>query len=228
MSKRLDDISSSLPYQVIQVINETGSIHYLDSIGQKHLFAERRLITLKQKIIRYKKKMEYSDGMPSSFPSALSIEMDFDHCILSLRSSLEHLAQLINSVAKLGLLPTGDSRNAVSLKNVTKKIDNNPEFKNNDHLFQLSVFLNEEMGEDWFKELHNLRIEIFHHKAPDILNPRVDPNKMDELFLIPRDCTITAKTKRDREICRFCENKINDIEYVLYNSYYLLSKYLSR
>jgi len=226
MSRRLDDIVQDLVYQVIRA---TGTYDYLDSACQKHLFTERRLITLKRKITNYKSKIEYRNGT-TIFPDTTSIEMDLDHCISSLRSSLEHLAQLINSVVKLGLQPTGYGKDTVSLQNVINAIDGSPKFKNNPNLSKLSSFLRNEMGKDWYKELHKLRIEMYHHKSRDILNhasPRTDPNKMDELFLIPQEVVISAKTKKDREICCFCQNRINDIENVLYNSFYLISKYLS-
>jgi hypothetical protein len=222
MSKRLDNIVSNLVYQVIRA---TGSYDYLDSTCQKHLFAERRLITLRRKITSYKRRIEFRNGT-TSFPSPLSVEMDLDHCISSLRSSLEHLAQIINSVAPLSLQPTGLGKDTVSLQNVVNAINNNSKFKNNQYLSKLSDFLRNEMNKDWYKELHKFRIEMYHHKSPDILNPRTEPNQMDELFLIPQDVAISAKTKKDREICSFCQNRVNDIEDVLYNSFCLISKYL--
>ncbi len=228
MSKRLGDIASDLVYQVVRAIGHYDD--YLDSACQKYLFAEKRLITLKRKITGYKKRIEYRNSI-TSFPSPLSIEMDLDHCILSLRSSLEHLAQLVNSVVQLGLQPTGyDKDTVVSLKNVVNAIDNNSKFKNNPNLSKLSCFLRNEMGKDWYKELHKLRIEMFHNKSRDILNhasARTDSNQIDELFLLPQDVVISVKNKIEREIRCYCQNRINDIENVLYNSFYLLSKYLS-
>ena len=226
MSKRLDDIVNDLLYQVFSA---TGTYEYLDSVCQKHLFAEERLTTLKRKITNYKRRIEYRNYI-TSFPDTTSIEMDLDHCISSLRSSLEHLSQLINSVAQLDLQPTGYDKDAVSLRNVIKAIDCKPKFKNNQNLSKLSLLLRNEMGKDWYKDLHKLRIEMYHHKSRDILDhasPRTDPDQMDELFLIPQEVVISAKTKKEREICYFCQNMINNIEDVLYNSFHLISKYLS-
>lgn len=224
MSKRLDDIEEDLAHQVFS----TTSWDYFSSICLKYYFAKKRLVNLKRKITRYKSRIEFRNGI-TSFPDISSIEMDLDHCITSLRSSLEHLAQLINSVAPLNLQPTGYGEDIVSLQHVINKIDCSPEFKNNPNLSNLSSFLSDEMGKDWYKDLHKLRIEMYHHKSRDILDhtsPRTDPNKMDELFLIPQD-VVSAKNKKDREICHFCQNRINDIENVLYNSFCLISKYLS-
>ena len=226
MSKRLDDILSYLVYQTVGV-GEIGYNEYLDSASQKYLFAEKRLITLKEKEKRNQRKIGYWGSTPGSFPSPLSVEMDLDHCIISLRSSLEHLAQLINSVVKLGLQPTGRGEGTVELQRVVNKIGGSSKFTDNPYLSELSYFLRNEMDKDWYKELHKLRIEMYHHKSRDILNHRTDTNRLDELFLIPQDVFTSVKTKKDREICCYCQNRLNDIENVLYNSFYLLSKYLS-
>lgn len=229
MTKKLDDIVSDLVYQVFIA---TNTYDYLDSTCQKHMFAEKRVISLKRKISGYKKRIVYRNGT-TSFPDTLSIEMDLDHCILSLQSSLEHLAQLINSVAKLGLKPTVYETTGhepkVSLINVIKVIDDSPILNNNPNLSELSRFLKEEMKKDWYRELHKLRIENFHHKSRDILNHlsvRIDPKMIEELFLMPQDVLVKPNTKRDREITHFCQKKINDVEDALYVSFHLLSKYL--
>lgn len=227
MSKKLDDIINDL---LSPVVSATGTYEYLDSICQKHLFAKKRLISLKRKITNYKKRIEYRKYI-TSFPDTTSIEMDLDHCISSLRSSLEHLAQLINSVAHLGLKPTGYDKDSVSLRNVINAIDCNTKHKNNQNLSKLSSFLRNEMNKDWYKDLHKLRIEMYHHKAQDILEHpylRTNNTNVDELFLIPQEIIISAKSKKDREICCFCQNRINDIEKVLYNSFCLINKYLSK
>ena len=75
-----------------------------------------------------------------SYPqNVLSIEMDFDHCILSLRSSLEHLAQLLNATIPLNLLPKGNASESVNLRRVIDAIANNQQLKNIQYLNELSV-----------------------------------------------------------------------------------------
>jgi hypothetical protein len=228
MSKRLDDINDEL---LCQIIRATGDYDYLRSATLKYLYAEKRLVSLGRKIADYKRRVEFRNGI-TMFPSTLSIEMDLDHCIASLRSSLEHLAQLINCVVKLGLQPTGHvkDKKTVSLPNVVEAIRDRLKSENNQYLSDLSELLSGEKDKDWYKELDRFRIEMYHHKSREILNyqdPRLAPNMMDELFLIPPDVAISAKTKRDPEICRFCQSQVNDIENVLYKSFYLLSRYLS-
>lgn len=227
MSKRLDDIVYDL---IPRVFDATGDYKHLDSICLKYIFAEKRLITLKRKIKNYKRRIEYRNGI-IRFPDTSSIEMDLDHCISSLRSSLEHLAQLINFVLQLGLQPTRHGKDTVvSLLNVVNAIDDSCKSKDNQYLSKLSCFLRNEMDKEWYKELHKLRIEMYHNKLQDILNhasSRTDPNKLDELFLMPQDVFAGMKTKKDREICNFCQSKLNDIEKFIYNSLYLLNKYLS-
>lgn len=229
MSRRLDDAEYDL---FSQLTPHSDDYDYLISASVKHRYAEKRLISLRRKITDYKKRVEIRDGGNLiMFPDTLPIEMDLDHCIASLRSSIEHLAQLINSVVKLGLRPVGHGKDIVNPQNVVNAINGDPKFKNDQYLSKLSSFLGNEINKDWYKELHRFRIEMYHHKSREILDhasasPGLVPNWMDELFVIPPDVAISAKTRRDREVFNFCQNKANDIENVLYNSFYLLSKYL--
>ncbi len=228
MSKRLDDAEYDL---LSQLTPRSDDYDYLTSADLKYMYAEKRLISLKRKITSYKKRVEVRyGGSLIMFPDTSPIEMDLDHCIASLRSSIEHLAQLINSVVKLGLKPVGYGKGIVSPQNVVDAINSSPKLKKDPYLSKLSSFLGNELHKDWYKELHRFRIEMYHHKSREFLDhasPSLIPNWIDELFVIPPDIAISAKTRRDREIFNFCQNKVNDIENVLYNSFYLLSKYLS-
>jgi hypothetical protein len=230
MSKRLDNAEYDL---LSQLTPGSDDYDYLNSASLKYRYAEKRLISLRRKITNYKKRVERRyGGSVIMFPDPLPIGMDFDHCIASLRSSIEHLAQLINSIVKLGLKPVGYGKGIVSPQNVADAINGSPKLKKDQYLSRLSSFLGNEIHRDWYKELHRFRIEMYHHKSREILDhasasPSLVPNWMDELFVIPPDFAISAKTRRDREICNFCQNKVNDIENVLYNSFCLLSKYLS-
>ena len=229
MSKRLDDADLDL---LSQLTPGSDDYDYLNSANVKYIYAEKRLISLRRKITNYKKRMEFKyGGSVIMFPDTSPIEMDLDHCIVSLRSSIEHLAQLINSVLKLGLKPVGYGKGIVSPQNVVDAINSSLKLKKDQYLSKLSSFLGNEIHKDWYKELHRFRIEMYHHKSREILDhasasPSLNPNWMDELFVIPPDVAISAKTRRDREICSFCQNKMNGIENVLYNSFYLLSEYL--
>jgi hypothetical protein len=229
MSGRLENAE----YDLMSRIGPTSDDYdYLRSASLKYRYAEKRLISLRRKIANYKRKVEVWDGgSVIRFPDALPIEMDLDHCIASLRSSIEHLAQLINSVVKLGLKPVGYGKGIVSPQTVVDAINSSTGLKRDKYLSRLSSFLGNEIHKDWYKELHRFRIEMYHHKSREILDhasvgPSLVPNWMDELFVIPLDVAISAKTRRDREVCNFCQNKLNDVENVLYNSFYLLSKYL--
>ena len=59
MSKRLGDIIQDLVYQVIDA---TGDYDYLSSASQIHLYAEKRLFSLRRKIANYKRRVEYKNG----------------------------------------------------------------------------------------------------------------------------------------------------------------------
>jgi len=229
MSKRLEDAEYDL---LSELTPHSDDYDYLASASLKYRYAEKRLISLRRKITNYKKRVEIRyGGSLIMFPDTSPIEMDLDHCITSLRSSIEHLAQLINSVVKLRLKPVGYGKGIVSFQNVVDAMNGCPNLKKDQYLSKLSSFLGNKIQQDWYKELHRFRIEMYHHKSREILDhsssPSLVPNWMDELFVIPPDVAISAKIRRDREICNFCQNKVNDIENVLYNSLYLLSKYLS-
>ena len=156
MSRYLDDAINTLLNLIwaSKVYKELDSCDiYLRSTCQKHLFAERRLSVLKRKITKYKKGREvkqYNEFPTITYPSALPIEMEFDHCILSLRSCLEHLAQLINALVPLGLSPRQtQGKVSVSLKSVIDTIRNNEQFNRNIHLAGLSSFLESEVKQNW-------------------------------------------------------------------------------
>lgn len=232
MSGRLDEAEYDL---LSQLTPGSDDYDYLNSASLKYRYAERRLNSLRRKITNYKKRVKVrAGGSVIMFPDTLPIEMDLDHCIASLRSSMEHLAQLINSVVKLGLKPMRNGKGIlVSPQNVVNAMNGNPELRKDQHLSKLSSFLGSEIHKGWHKELNRFRIEMYHHKSIEILadasaSPSLVPNWMNELFVIPPDFATSAKTSRDREICNFCQNKVNDIENVLYSSFRLLSKYLSR
>ena len=228
MSKRLDDAEFDLLSRL--TLNSDG-YDYLRSASLKYRYAKRRLVSLRTKITRYKGRVEVRYAI-IGFPDPSTIEMDLDHCIACLRSSIEHLAQLINSVANLGLKPVGYGKDIVSPYNVVNAINASPKLGKDPNLSKLSSFLQDEMQRGWYKELNTFRIEMYHYKSKGILDhafasPSLDPDWMDKLFVVPADVAVSAKTRWDREVCSFCQNRTDDIENVLHSSFSLLSKYLS-
>ena len=141
MSQDLGDIINDLLGKILA--NKRGvecdlCVIYLRSTAQKHLFAEERLKALNRKIAGYRKKCEVNQYGGITWPATLYIEMDFDHCVLSLRSSLEHLAQLINTIVSLNLVAKRTKGEAhVTLGRVIKKIKENDLLRSNEHLSSL-------------------------------------------------------------------------------------------
>lgn len=226
MGKKLDDIVSDIVYPVLEA---TGTYAYLDSACSKLIYAEKRLITLKTKVTRYKRKIDYKNG-DASLADTTTIEMDLDHCLISLRSSLEHLAQLINSVIPLNLATRRTSGQMyVTLERVIEKIISNPKYKKDSPLYKLYSFLEKVIQSDWYQDLNSLRIETYHHKNQDILIPlAASYYKLDELFLLPQEVFINPKNNKEREIIYYVQNRIKDIEDVLYNCSRILKQYLSQ
>ena len=207
---------------------------YLESACQKHLFAEKRLNSIKSKI-QYR-KCNYSVVKKDGYnlinlpQNRFSISMDFDHCILSLRSSLEHLAQLFNASIPLGLPSRGRISESASLENVIKTTNTVGSFKSNTHLSELLRFLQAEINKDWYKELHDLRITQFHDKAgklPETMLQTLNHVLIDLKFLLPSETVSSAKNENDRDIVVYCTSRVKDVKRLLYTCFLHLSNYLT-
>ena len=120
---------------------------------------------IKRAIAKYNKKEKVSvkGGYTLTVRKATSfdVEIEFDHFIVSSRSCIEHLMQLINCVAGLNLAPTSYNRiDKVDIDNVIHGLKN----RNNAVLDRLGNYLCKEKQRDWYKTLHKLRIEMYHNK----------------------------------------------------------------
>ena len=237
MSKDFDDIINVLWSQMMGSMEGDGRYLcgiYLRSACQKLLFAETRLRNLRGKVSYYKRGrtvVQREGYYEVNYPqNRLSIEMDFDHCILSLRSSLEHLAQLVNAIIPLDLPPKGKASESVSLKRVIHAIANNEALKSTPYLPELASNLQEEMESDWYKELHDLRIESFHVKSGYLPKTELMTRKRelkDLSFLLPQGTVSSLKTENDRDIRNYCKNRVKDVKRTLHTSFRLLSNYMS-
>lgn len=229
MSQDLDDIINILLAQIWskkEGADRDSCQTYLRSTCQKHLFAEERLIGITNEIAEYAQKAKEKQIL-----DRLYIEMDFDHCVLSLRSSLEHLAQLINAIIPLNLSPkfTG-GKTPVTLKNVIEEIKKNDLSKNSECLCNLSSYLKLEMEKEWYKELHDLRITMFHDKYDHLTRTSLltlNHQLLDLKFLLPSGTAESLVTEEERNIITYCDSTIKKVEGVLKESFGALSKYLS-
>ena len=207
--------------------------HYLTSIRLKHKFARKRLIVLKRKKTYYmKRRVEeyYNRAIRTTWPDYYSILMEFDHCVISLRSSLEHLLQLINLVIPLGLAPQRKSKEqVVGIATVITAMSANRHIKQNNILGQLRENMKELQNQSWYDHLHKLRIEQYHDKftLPSLVEHRSkeDSRLYDITWNIPglsNDKTGTTHI----DIVNYCESTISNVEEVLITNLELLNKYM--
>lgn len=229
MSQALGDIINTLLEQIWgskEGAECDSCVIYLRSTCQKHLFAEERLKSLTKEIERYIQTVQ-----DNQVPSSLNIEMEFDHCVLSLRSCLEHLAQLINAVIPLNLSPKATKgQTHVTLKNVIEEIRKNEILKNNEYLLSLSSYLNSETEKDWYRDLHDLRITMFHEKFDRFTRTStrtLERQLRDLKFLLPSGIAKSLVTEEERNVTSYCQSVTRKVESVLKESFDLLSKYLS-
>jgi hypothetical protein len=228
MSTDLDDCINILDGYILsgkQVSDKDTCRGYFRSTCKKHLFSEKRFEKLINEIKSY--KMIYEQHQ---IPGRFNIEMEFDHCILSLRSCLDHLAQLINLIAHLGLTPrTKTGKTPVSIRYVISAINNNTQFCNNKHLSEISTLLNEMLKANWYKNLHSTRIELFHVSS-DRLTRKVILDKNGKLtdlyFYFTSIVPGSPLTGKEMEVTSFCSNVISEVELILKSSFELLSNYL--
>jgi len=194
---------------------------YLRSACQKQLFAEKRAEAIKKDIIDYQSDQKVRDSI-----GTLQIEMDFDHCIISLRSSIEHLAQLINAIVGMGLSPTRkQGSNTVDLYKVRDAL-----LKSTDaNLSGLGGLLKDLTDQDWHNDLNDLRITLFHHKFERLprsyaVNMTTSFSGID--FRLPEGTCPNISQPEDRLIDSFCNVLVSRVQSLLFKSYRYLIEYL--
>lgn len=194
---------------------------YLRSACQKLLFAQTRQKSLCKNIQNFKANKTTRETI-----GTLNIEMDFDHCINSLRSSIEHLAQLINSITCLGLSPNRKlGKDEVTIYKVKEKLLGSVSLE----LQELGKLLEKVIAEDWYKELHDLRITLYHEKYERL--PRAYTVEMQRAFpntefLLPSNTAPSITESASRYIDRYCEIQIENIENLLLACYKHLINYV--
>ena len=228
MSEDLDDPINILLTQIWNSREGTDRelcVIYLRSTAQKHLFAEERFKSLSKEIERYIQAVRDNQVL-----SRLNIEMDFDHCVSSLRSSLEHLAQLINAITPIKLSPKITKGEVhVTLKNVINKLERNELTRNKRDLSSLAEYLNSVMKEVWYRYLPDLRITMFHNKFDHLVRTTtltLQKELIDLKFLLPQNTAKSLVTEEERNIISYCEDNIRKVEHVLRKSFQALSEYL--
>ena len=226
MSQLLDNIVNSLLERILIVLDSDDGescAYYLRSTCKKLLFAEERLKCLVKHIEEYRQKFERREILDRLF-----IEMDFDHLIQSLRSSLEHLAQSINAVIPLTLAnAVTPIRAIINLKSVVVELKRYNQLQENTHLAELCSYLDKRVVEDWYRELHELRVEIFHDKFkrfPRVSTRGFGRQLLDFKFLLTDD-TVNMAASDERSLISYCRSTIGKVEDVLRDCFHLLNSY---
>jgi hypothetical protein len=218
MSTEFDDAINDL-WSLIQ--KNDDAVNYLRSASGKLLFAQARLQSMRKHIEDFKAHQEIRDTV-----GALNVDMDFDHCISSLRSSIEHLLQLINSVADLGLSPLREKgENIVSIKNVAEKLSES----DNSELKEVAPVLDETINESWYKDLHGLRIILFHESIKRLSRSvEIDMThaSADIDFRLPPGTAPNTTGNNARLVDMYCEARINDVEKLLFTCFNQLIGYV--
>jgi hypothetical protein len=201
--------------ELLPVILGQPSEIYLRSVNQKRLFAKKRRVDLKKAIAKYSQKEEVSiEGdytLRVRRATSFAIEIEFDHCIVSLRSCIEHLLQLINHVASLGLVPTSYNRSdRVDIDNVIHCLKS----RNDAVLNRLGDYLDKEKQEDWYKTLHRLRIEMYH-------------NKFERFIAHGEEIKIELPNGQKVNLVTYCNTVINNLERILTYSMRSLTAFLN-
>ena len=136
----------------------------------------------------------------------------------------------MNAIIPLSLPPKGKASESVNLRRVIDAIASNQQLKSIPYLNELSCNLKRVTESNWYKELHDLRIESFHVKSGRLPRTELTTLKRDLIdlkFLLPDGTVSSLKTEKDRDILNYCRSRVKDIEKTLNTSFHLLSDYMS-
>ena len=226
MDERLSDIVDSLWKRIMMVMQgDDGELcaEYLRTSYQKCLFAEERLKSLTEHVDDYKKRLARREILDSLF-----LAMDYDHLLISLRSALRNLTKLVEAVISLQasghVLPyQGDA----SLRKTLSGVENDVKLQANKDVSKLLAYLNEKVGQDWYKDLVEPGIVISHDKFrehPKVSAHNISRQLLDFRFLLPD--TMATDDNSEGSIIAYSASLINQVEGFLVQSFLLLKKCL--
>lgn len=127
------------------------ALDYVEGIKFKTRLTEHRLGKLKHEVKRYCTREEAEDFL---------YKAEFDHFVISIRSVLDYLAQLVNVVYRLELLPSHASGPdpIVNFGTVVERVGRKEPGN------KLARLLKRAIRSKWYKYLNGLRIETVHVK----------------------------------------------------------------
>jgi hypothetical protein len=197
---------------------------YLRVACQKCLFAQERLKSLLKNVDEYKKRLDRREILNS-----LYLAMDYDHLLISLRSSLEHLSKLINAV----ISQSSSNRSLLyqeidNLRSTASVLKENAELPKDSSLHKLSGYLSERINQAWYKELMEPGMVISHdkfRKFPKVSAFDIRQHLLDFSFLLPTMEEVGGAGEAG--IVGYCRELIEEVEGTLKGSFVLLDDHLS-
>ncbi|MFC1978391.1 hypothetical protein ACFLVP_00185 [Chloroflexota bacterium] len=227
MKPHLSDIVDSLWEHIMGVMQgDNGEIcaYYLRISYQKCLFAEERLKSLTWFVDEYNKKLNRRQILDS-----LSLAMDYDHLLVSLRSVLKNLAKLI------GFTLSSNSpdifiahQQNFNLSEIVSILKNNPNLSDKPYAVKLLSFLDEKIEQNWHKDLVEPGLIISYDKFRAF--PRVSPRDINQQLLDFRFLFPDALEKERNghgSIITFCKKLIEEVEDVFSRSCQLIEKHFA-
>ena len=182
---------------------------YLRASWQKMLFAEGRLESLVQHVDTYKRKLDSRQILDS-----LPLAMDYDHLLISLRSSLQNTAYLVNTILLPGeLTPPVAPGDDIDLRTVLDTLEQSNQSGRDASADRLVQYLKIKLDEPWYKELFEPAIIISHDRSRDY--PRVSPRSLNEQlldfrFLLPD--MVESGDSGESSIIAYCRSMIKRVE----------------
>lgn len=221
MSQRLDDTVNTLWQRIMMQLDADDGetcVFYLRNVRQKIYFALERYESLKKNIVDYKWNYEHKKVLNSTY-----IEMDFDHIIYCLRSSLSYLALLICSVIPLSSYDrlTNKSR-MLTLGDVVLQLKSH---KQESCVYKLWMYLSENINAEWYKELNEFRIDIFYDRFknfPRVTTYAFEHQLLDMDCLLSDDAGDSSIYTDKKNILTYSRWLITEVEDIVINSLELL------
>ncbi len=212
MDKHLNDVIDGLWQRIMMTLQgHDGEIcaGYLRASWQKMLFAEGRLESLVQHVDTYKRKLDSRQILDS-----LSLAMDYDHLLVSLRSSLQNIAYLVAAI----LLSSEDTSpvalgDDIDLCSVIDALEQSNQSGRDASVDKLVHYLQIKLDEPWYKELFEPAIIISHDMSRDY--PRVSLSSLNEQlldfrFLLPD--MVESEDSGESSIIAYCRSMIGRVE----------------
>lgn len=221
MSQQLDDIVNTLWQRIMMQLDADDGetcVFYLRNVRQKIYFSLERYESLKKNIVDYKWKYDHKKLLNST-----CIEMDFDHIIYCLRSSLSYLALLIFAIIPLSSYDRLTNKNRMlMLGDVVVQLKSH---KQESCLYNLWMYLSENISTEWYRELNEFRIDIFYDRFknyPRVTTYTLEHQLLDMNCLLADDAGDGSMSTDKKSILTYTRWLITEVENTVINCLVLL------